>query len=86
MAENELNITRTRGGRKTYTEMELFFLGRISFLNKLKKDLIGINPSDYGVRLVNKALFSTFQDCKDLGIDGEAKALMDIPQASTNKP
>jgi hypothetical protein len=64
---------------KSYSPTQLHFLMRLSHLQRQRRDMVGVadaNGSDWHMRLVNKALYSTFRDCEDLGVGEEARLLM----------
>jgi hypothetical protein len=62
---------------KSYTPTQLFFLMRLSFLQRQRRETVNLlDPSDWRMRLVNKALYSTYRDCVEQGVGDEAKLLM----------
>jgi len=64
---------------KSYSPTQLHFLMRLSHLQRQRRDMVNVadtNGSDWHMRLVNKALYSTFRDCEDLGVGEEARLLM----------
>ena len=62
------------GGLRSYTPTQLFFLTRISWLLRQRRELINtLDPNDYRAKLLNKALYSTFLDCVEEGVGDEAK-------------
>ena len=62
---------------KSYTPTQLFFLMRLSFLQRQRRETVNLmDSSDWRMRLVNKALYSTYRDCVEQGVGDEAKLLM----------
>ena len=65
------------GGLRPYSPTQLFFLTRVSWLVRQRRELINtLDPSDYRTKLLNKALYSTFLDCVEEGVGDEAKNLL----------
>ncbi len=66
---------------KSYTPTQLFFLMRMSYMQRQKRDCINVlEQGDWRMRLLNKALYSTFQDCNTEGVGDEAKLLLAPPR------
>jgi hypothetical protein len=66
-----------RGGLKSYSPIQLFFLWRLSYLQKQRREFINVlDANDWRVRALNKALYSTYQDCTDAGVGDEARLLI----------
>ena len=64
-------------GLKSYSALQLFFLMRLSYLvRRRKEELASLDPSHWKFKLLNKALYSTYRDCEDLGVGEEARLLM----------
>ena len=62
---------------KSYSPTQLHFLMRLSHLQRQRRDLVKVaDGNDWHMRLVNKALYSTYRDCEDLGVGEEARLLM----------
>jgi len=64
---------------KSYSPTQLHFLMRLSHLQRQRRDMVNVadaSGADWHLRLVNKALYSTFRDCEDLGVGEEARLLM----------
>ncbi|HEY8477449.1 MAG TPA: hypothetical protein VIN09_11345 [Chloroflexota bacterium] len=69
--------TSGAGGLKHYTPHQLFFLARLSSLLRLRQEHLGtLDPNDWRMKLINKALYSTFCDCLEEGVGDEAKMLI----------
>ena len=65
------------GGLRSYSPTQLFFLTRLSWLIRQRRELINtLDSSDYRAKLLNKALYSTFLDCVEEGVGDEAKNLL----------
>src|SRR5260370_37004923 len=62
---------------KSYSPTQLHFLMRLSHLQRQRRDMVNVaDGTDWHMRLVNKALYSTYCDCEDLGVGEEARLLM----------
>jgi len=65
------------GGLRSYTPTQLFFLTRLSWLIRQRRELINtLDQNDFRRKLLDKALYSTFLDCTDDGLGDEAKSLL----------
>jgi hypothetical protein len=65
------------GGLRSYTPTQLFFLTRLSYLVRQRRELINtLDAGDSHRKLLDKALYSTFLDCMEEGVGDEAKALL----------
>ena len=65
------------GGLRSYSPTQLFFLTRLSWLIRQRRELINtLDVSDYRAKLLNKALYSTFLDCAEEGVGDDAKNLL----------
>ena len=70
-------------GRR-YTSVQLLFLRRLMVLLEKRRQLESQpSPDDDQKRMLNKALYSTFVDCVDLGTGEEAKGLLQAPKTPT---
>jgi hypothetical protein len=64
-------------GLKSYSPTQLFFLMRLSYLQRQRRECSNVlDQNDWRMRLLNKALYSTFQDCGTAGVGDEAKLLL----------
>jgi hypothetical protein len=73
------------GGLRSYSPTQLFFLTRLSWLIRQRRELINtLDADDWRLRLLNKALYSTFLDCEDEGVGDEAKALLSQKNQNAN--
>jgi hypothetical protein len=60
----------------SYTPLQQLSLTRYGRLKMLHRDVLPkLDPTDYRVRLTLKALYSTFQDLQELGLEEEARLL-----------
>lgn len=61
-----------------HTAEQTFFLERLTRLNR-KTFLLGryLVPTDRRLQLLNRALLSTYEDCRRLGVGDEAHELLD---------
>lgn len=65
--------------------IQSLFLNRLSRLLHLREEWHGRRPpSDWRVRLIDKAIYSTYRDCLELGIAETAREMIDRvrPRAS----
>lgn len=66
-----------RGDLKSYSPLQLFFLWRLSFLQKQRREFMNVlDANDWRMRALNKALYSTYRDCVDASVGDEAKLLI----------
>lgn len=61
-----------------HTAQQAFFLERLARLNR-KTVLLGryLVPTDRRLQLLNRALLSTYEDCRALGIGEDARHVLD---------
>jgi len=65
------------GSLRGYTPVQSLFLLRFQGLISKRKQTVGlIEVADWRSRLLEKALYSTYRDCTDLGIGEEASRLL----------
>ncbi len=70
-------------GLKSYSALQLFFLMRLSYLvRRRKEELASLDPSHWKFKLLNKALYSTYCDAVAEGVGEEAKVLLGQQQSS----
>ena len=70
---------------KSYSPTQLFFLMRLSYLQRQRRECTNVlDANDYRMRLLHKALYSTFQDCVDAKVGDEAKLLLGQQQQTAN--
>jgi hypothetical protein len=67
-----------------YTPDQRRALTRLGRLRLLSRDVLPkLDKSDYRVKLTHKALYSTYRDLKELGLEAESRLLRGEP---TNNP
>lgn len=59
----------------SYSALQLYFLRRLNRLLRLRSDQGG-QLNDDGVRLIDRAIYSTYCDAVDLGVMDEAQSLL----------
>lgn len=60
--------------RPAHTPEQMLFLHRFEvLLNKRRQHLGRLAPTDWRMRLIDKALYSTYQDCLALSVGDEAR-------------
>ena len=70
---------------KSYSPTQLFFLMRLSYLQRQRRECVNLlENADWRMRIVNKALYSTYQDCVEAGVGNEAKLLLGQHQQQAN--
>lgn len=74
-----LNLVATpMNALSSYSPLQQFSLTRYGRLKMLQRDVLPkLDSSDYRVRLTLKALYSTYQDLQQLGLEQEARLLTD---------
>ena len=66
-----------RGGLKSYSPIQLFFLWRLSYLQKQRREVMNVlDGNDWRMRGLNKALYSTYRDCVESNVGEEARLLI----------
>jgi hypothetical protein len=66
-----------------YTPDQKRALTRYGRLRLLSRDVLPkLSPSDYRVKLTHKALYSTYRDLKELGLEAESELLLRGPSES----
>jgi hypothetical protein len=77
MSEERNVNSPVQGGLRSYTPTQLFFLTRLSWLVRQRRELINtLETTDWRRRLLDKALYSTFMDCNREGVGEESKGLL----------
>lgn len=67
----------------SYTPLQQFSLTRYGRLKMLHRDVLPkLDASDYRVKLTLKALYSTYRDLQDQGLEEEARLLTERPVQS----
>lgn len=75
--ERNANPQVQTGGLRSYTPTQLFFMTRLSWLMRQRRELLNtLDGADWRRRLLDKALYSTFLDCTEEGVGDEAKGLL----------
>ncbi len=68
---------------KPYSEVQLFFLLRLERLLRVRREHAALaSSSDWWAKLLNKAIYSTFCDCIELGVGEDARSLFARDQAA----
>ena len=61
----------------SYSPIQQLTLTRYGRLKMLHRDVLPqLEPTDYRVKLTLKALYSTYEDLRELGLDNEARLLL----------
>jgi hypothetical protein len=62
----------------SYSPLQQLTLTRFGRLKMMQRDVLPhLDSSDYRVKLTLKALYSTYNDLQDLGLDEEARLLLE---------
>jgi hypothetical protein len=68
----------------SYSALQQLSLTRYGRLKMLQRDVLPhLDPSDYRVKLTLKALFSTYEDLQELGLEEEARLLTEQSQSQS---
>lgn len=67
---------------RVYSPVQLFFLARLLKLLRLQQQLAQSSeatpaPGEWQLKLLGKAIYSTYCDCVGLGLGNEARSLLD---------
>jgi hypothetical protein len=63
-----------QGSPRNYSALQLFYLRRLTRLVLHRKQSHNlVDPGDWRLKLLSKAIYSTYCACVELGIAGEAK-------------
>jgi len=74
---------RDGGGVRPYSPVQLLFLLRLARLLRQRQEYLNVvSPDDWRMRLLNKAIYSTYCDCLEQGIGDDAKALFERDKAT----
>jgi hypothetical protein len=69
-------------GLSSYTPLQQFSLTRYGRLKMLHRDVLPqLDSSDFRVKLTLKALYSTFRDLQELGLEEEARLFNERDQS-----
>ncbi|MBI2861716.1 MAG: hypothetical protein HYX89_02745 [Chloroflexi bacterium] len=73
-------------GLRRYSLHQTYFLIRLMRLLKRQREAIrALDPTDWRMKLLNKAIYSTYCDCRELGVAEEAQTLLRQAQESVTK-
>ena len=65
-----------RGGLASYEALQQLMLVRYARLGKLRRAVVPrLDPSDYRIKLIDRALYATYRDLLALGLTSEALLL-----------
>ena len=82
---NEGPGTPVQTGLRSYTPTQLFFLTRLTWLVRQRRETINtLDSSSWQSKLLNKSLYSTYMDCVQEGVGDEAKRLLAQQNQNTN--
>jgi len=63
---------------KSYSTLQMFFLVRLGHLLRLRREWAEkLSAEHWRMRLLGKAIYSTYQDCLDQGVSADAKSLFE---------
>lgn len=68
-------LSADKEGNNSYSPLQLHFLRRLNRLLRLRSEQAG-QLNEEGVRLVDRAIYSTYCDAVDLGVAAEAQKLL----------
>lgn len=76
-AESLVGISGATNSLRSFQPVQLFFLMRLSWLQRQRRECANVlDAGDWRMRLLNKALYSTYQDCLREGVADEAKVIL----------
>jgi hypothetical protein len=81
-------LSPIRESESPYSPLQLHFLRRLNRLLRLRSEQTAELNED-GVRLIDRAIYSTYCDAVDLGVAEEAQKLLHrfaAPSATSNQP
>ncbi len=64
-----------RTGPHSYSRLQTFFLLRLTSLLERRGAAKDLSPDDWRLKLLNKAIYSTFCDCTEQGVADDARKL-----------
>ena len=65
-------------GPRPYSPIQVIFLLRLARLLRQRQEYLQLlSQDDWRMRLLNKAIYSTYCDCVDQGLNDDAKALFE---------
>jgi hypothetical protein len=71
----------------SYTPLQQFALTRFGRLKMMQRDVLPhLDGSDYRVRLTLKALYSAYEDLRELGLEEEARLLLERGSEPQEQP
>lgn len=74
-----------RGELKSYSPIQLFFLMRLSYLQRQRREVVNVlDAGDWRMKLLNRALYSTYRDCVGQNVVNEARLLIAQPTNSSS--
>jgi len=63
-------------GLRPYQPLQVFFLLRLGRLLRLRQNVAGsAEAAEWLMRLLGKAIYSTYRDCLEIGVGDDARAL-----------
>lgn len=70
--------------RPSHTQEQTLFLRRFEVLLTKRHQHVGrLQPSDWRLRLIDKALYSTYQDCLAISVGDEAREILRRERATS---
>lgn len=71
----------------SYSPLQQLTLTRFGRLKMLQRDVLPqLSPTDYRTKLTLKALYSTYRDLQELGLDEEARLLLQSAELGKAQP
>ncbi len=71
-----------RAGSRSYSPLQALFLLRLTRLLRERQDWVArLTPDDWRLKLLSKAIYSTFCDCVELGVAEDARTLFERAKA-----
>jgi hypothetical protein len=61
-----------------FTDLQVFFVERLAWLLKQRRECVNVlSPGHWQMRLIHKALYSTYRDCVETGVEDSANELFE---------
>jgi hypothetical protein len=73
--EGRQHLGEVRGGEGRYSSLQAYFLNRLERLLRQRYEQRHLLASE-ALRILDRAIYSTYCDCLDLGVGSEAQRLL----------
>lgn len=80
ISRNRMYTIEFDGQQRSYNELQMYFLRRGKRLADLRTELRLVDSYNARLKGINKAVYSVYRDCVELGIAEEARKIMNLPE------